>query len=138
MLLINYKLVSNFKEKANHFNCFFASHCTPLDNNSKIPETQSFITDNKLSSLQFEDNDVIKIKRALNICKPHGQDDIFIRMLKSCDVAAVKPLSVIFRNGINQSMFPGIWKKWSICPIHKKGDKQVINNYKSVSLLPIG
>ena len=59
-------------------------------------------------------------------------------MLKSCDVAAVKPLSVVFRNGINQSMFPDIWKKWSICPIHKKGDKQVINNYKSVSLLPIG
>ena len=40
-LLINNKLVSNFKTKANHFNIFFASHCTPLDNNSKIPGNQT-------------------------------------------------------------------------------------------------
>ena len=36
-LLINNKLVSNFKTKANHLNAFFALHCTPFDNNSKIP-----------------------------------------------------------------------------------------------------
>ena len=28
-LLINNKLVSNFKTKANHFNIFFVFHCTP-------------------------------------------------------------------------------------------------------------
>ena len=36
-----------------------------------------------------------------------------------------------------QSMFPDIWEKLNICPIHKKGDKQTINNYMPVSLLPI-
>ena len=36
-----------------------------------------------------------------------------------------------------QSMFPDIWQKSRICPIHKKGDKQTINNYMPVSLLPI-
>ena len=136
-LLINNKLVSNFKEKADHFNCFFASHCTPLDNNSKITETQTFLPDNKLSSIQFEDNDIIKIIRSLNFCKAHGHDDISIRMLKLCDVAAVKPLSIIFRNCVNQSTFPDVWKKSNICPIHKKGDKRVINNYRPVSLQPI-
>ena len=34
-------------------------------------------------------------------------------------------------------MFPDIWKRSNICPIHKKGDKQIINNYRPVSLLPI-
>ena len=33
--------------------------------------------------------------------------------------------------------FQYMWKKSSICPIHKNGDKQVINNYRLVSLLPI-
>ena len=136
-LLINNYLVSNFKEKANHFNCFFASHCTPLDNNSKIPESQTFIADNKLSLVQFEDNNIIKIIRSLNICKAHEHDVISIRMLKLCDLAAVKSLSIIFRNCINQSMFPDIWKKSNICPIHKKGDKKVVSNYRPVSLLPI-
>ena len=33
--------------------------------------------------------------------------------------------------------FPNIWKKSNVVPIHKKGDKQLINNYRPVSLLPI-
>ena len=49
----------------------------------------------------------------------------------------IKPLSIIFRNCINNSTFPDLWKKSNICPIHKKGDKQTINNYRPVSLLPI-
>ena len=58
-------------------------------------------------------------------------------MLKLCDLAVVKPLSIIFRNCVDQNMFPDTWKKVNICPIYKKDDKQVINNYRPVSLLPI-
>ena len=118
LLLINNKLVSNFKTKGNHFNASFASHCTPLDNNSKIPGNQFYVTDNKLSSLQFEDS-------------------VIIRMLQICDSAIIKPLTIISRNCICQSTFPDMWKKSNICPIHKKGDKQVINYYRPFSLLPI-
>ena len=31
-LLIGNKLVGDFREKANHFNKYFASACTPIDN----------------------------------------------------------------------------------------------------------
>ena len=120
------KFISNLKEEINNFNCSFASHCTPLDNNSKIPETQTFTTYKKLSSVQFEDNDIIKIITSLNICKAHRHDDISIRMLKLCDLAIVKPLSIIFRNCVNQSTFPDIWKKSNIWLIHMKDDKQSI------------
>ena len=34
-------------------------------------------------------------------------------------------------------MFPDIWKRLKICPIHKKCDKKIVNNYRPVSLLPI-
>ena len=33
-ILISNKHVSHFQEKANHFNAFFASQCTPVSNNS--------------------------------------------------------------------------------------------------------
>ena len=46
-LSINNKLISDFKMKANHFNSFFASRCTMLDNNSTIPEIQTYLTDSK-------------------------------------------------------------------------------------------
>ena len=58
-------------------------------------------------------------------------------MLKICDSAIVEPLTIIFNNCINQSMFPDIWKNSNIYHIHKKGDKQTINNYQPVSLLPV-
>ena len=130
-LLVNNELISDFKMKEKHFSSFFASHCTPLDNKSKVPGRQTYITDRKLSSLQFEDNDVIKI----NANKAHGHDDISIRMLRN--LAIIKPLSIRFRNCINHSAFPDSWKKSNICTILKKGGKQVINNYRPVSLLPI-
>ena len=135
--MINNEIISDFKMIANYFNSFFASHCTSLNNNSKVPESQTYITDSKLCSFQFEDEDIIKIIRSLDINKAHGYDDISIMMLKISDLAIIKPISIILRNCINNSTFPDLWKKSNICPIHKKGDKQTINNYGPVSLLPI-
>ena len=126
----------DFEAKANHFNNSFVSQCTPLHNNSKIPGNQTYTTNTKLSLIKFQNKNIITIIRSLNEDKAHGHDNISIRMVKICDISIVEPLSIIFNNCINQSMFPNIWKKSNISPIHKKGDKQIINNYRPVSLFP--
>ena len=79
----------------------------------------------------------MKIIKSLNVNKAHGHDDISIRMIKLCGQSIVKPLSIIFKNCIDNGIFPDIWKKSNIIPVHKKGDKQIIDNYRPVSLLPI-
>ena len=61
--LINNKLISDFEVKANYFNDFFKSQCTPLNNNRKIPETRSYVTNTKQSSIKFEGKDINKIIR---------------------------------------------------------------------------
>ena len=48
-----------------------------------------------------------------------------------------KPLSIIFRNSLKDGYFPTAWKKVNVFPIHKKGNKQILSNYRRVSLLPI-
>ena len=58
-------------------------------------------------------------------------------MLKISDTAIAEPLSIVFNNCTNQSMFSDIWKKLNICPIHRKDDKGIINSYRSVLLLTI-
>ena len=50
-ILVNNKLISNFKEKANHFNAFFASQFTPVSNDSSLPGTNNYVCNVSLSSI---------------------------------------------------------------------------------------
>ena len=136
-LLINNKLESDFKIKANYFNSFFASKCTPLINNSTIPNSLNYVSSARLSSFCVNEEVILKIINALNINKAHGHDDISIRMIKLCGKSIVKPLSMIFNNCIDTGTFPDIWKRSNIIPVHKKGDKQIVDNYRPVSLSSI-
>ena len=88
-------------------------------------------------SFQFNDQNILKIKRVLHINKVHDCEDILICTIKICDQSIVKSLSIIYQNCLNTGTFPDIWKKSDIFPVHKKGDKQVVNNYRLVSLLLI-
>ena len=119
-LLIGGKLVSDFKEKANRCNEFFSHQCAPLNNGSECPSQPIFVTNERLSSIVFDDHDIIKIIRALNINESHGHDDISIRMINICDSVLVKPLSIIFNSFVRTGTFPYIWKKSNVIPIHKK------------------
>ena len=75
--------------------------------------------------------------RALNTNKARGHDEISMRMIKICDEALVKPLSLICKNCINTAIFQNIWKKSNIALVYKKGDKQIVDNYRPIPLLPI-
>ena len=37
---------------------------------------------------------------------------------------------------MNSCIYPSTWKKANVIPVHKQGDKQYVNNYRPVSLLP--
>ena len=69
--------------------------------------------------------------------KAHGHDKISICMIKICSTSISKPLRLIFNHCIDNGIYPCEWKKANVVPIHKKGDKQTLKNYRPVSLLPI-
>ena len=136
-LLIDDKFVNDTKTKADIFNIFFAQQCTPLKNDSKFPSNQIYLTQSKLVSLDFNEDEVLKIIRSLNIHKAHGYDDISIRMIKICDKSLLKPLIILFKNSAKSSHYPDIWKRSNIIPVHKKNDKRLVKNYRPISFLPI-
>ena len=47
------------------------------------------------------------------------------------------PLKIIFENILETGIFPDQWKEANVTPVHKKNDKQIISNYRPISLLPI-
>ena len=88
------------------------------------------------SLCSFNEKVVLKIINDLNINKAHGHYDRLCRTIKLCSKSVVKPLS-IFKNCIDTGTFPDIWKRSNVILVHKKEDKQIVNNYRPVSLLPI-
>ena len=74
----------------------------------------------KTLSINFNIVDILKTIKSLNVNEAQGHNDISIRMIKLCSQSIVKPLSVIFKNCIDNGIFPDIWKKSNIIPVHKK------------------
>ena len=55
-IIVNDKLISDYQEKASHFNKFFASQCAPIGNDSQIPDSVVFNTEARFSSITCDDN----------------------------------------------------------------------------------
>ena len=58
----DYKYITDFKQKAEMVNSHFSKQCSPLINNSRIPSECSRKSNESLSSIRFEINDIEKIK----------------------------------------------------------------------------
>ena len=43
---------------------------------------------------------------------------------------------IIFEYILETGIFPDQWKEANVTPVHKKNDKQIISNYRPISLLP--
>ena len=95
------------------------------------------LTEHTLTSCDFSETDILRIINNQDSNKAHGHDMISIRMLKLCGEAICRPLNIIFKTCLNTGKFPSEWKKGNVVPIYKKDDKQNVNNYCPVSLLPI-
>ena len=79
-------------------------------NNTSFLPSSLDLEEARLKSINFSDNDILKIIRSLDINKAHGHDDISVRMVKICDDAIKKPLSIMYKNCIKTGIYPNTWK----------------------------
>ena len=91
----------------------------------------------KIDNVIFTEHDILSIIRSLNSNKAHGWDDISIRMVKICDESIAYPLKIIFETSLKCGIFPDKWKKANVVPVHKKESKNILKNYRPISLLPV-
>ena len=135
-LLVQGKFITNCKEKASLFNVFFSSQCTPFENNSELPNLR-FLTPSRISTFEVTLNEINDIISGLNVRKAHGPDLISVNMVQLCGQHLCVPLKIIFENILDTGIFPDQWKEANVTPVHKKNDKQIISNYRPISLLPV-
>ena len=58
-------------------------------------------------------------------------------MIHMCGDSIIVPLKLLFETAIRTGCFPDFWKKRNIIPVHKKENKNLVKNYRPISLLPI-
>ena len=82
-------------------------------------------------------SDIVKIISRLDPNNAQGHDMLSIQIIKLCGNSICKHLSIIIKDCLSEAKFPHEWKKDNVVPVHKKGTKQSLENYRPMSLLPI-
>lgn len=88
------------------------------------------------SSVFLQCENILKSLESIDTSKGSGPDDISPLFLKECSDGLVTPLYNIFNKSLSSATFPNRWKTSYVKPIHKKGSRNVVTNYRGVAILP--
>ena len=69
--------------------------------------------------------------------KSCGFDELSSELLKMGSEVLSKPLTTIINKSIEEGRFPEEWKIAKVFPLHKKGDRTDVSNYRPVALLVV-
>ena len=84
--------------------------------------------------IEFCHRKIRKLLSKINSNKACGPDAIHGKILKNCAVSLAYPLFLLFRISYNTGCIPREWKLAHVVPVHKKGPKENIENYRPISL----
>ena len=105
-LFLKNRFVTDFKEKVELFNSFFAKQCSLITNDSELPTSLTFYTNNRLSTVSFSHEDLGKIIENLNPNKAHGHNNISMCILKIFGSIIYRPSEIAFKEALSTVLFP--------------------------------
>lgn len=88
-----------------------------------------------LSSINVTEDVVMNFLKTLDKSKGAGCDGIPPVLLSSCAESLASPITILFRRSLKECIFPDLWKIAHIIPVHKKGSRSAIENYRPISIL---
>ena len=83
------------------------------------------------------EREVSNVIRKMKKKTSHGLDGISSELIKLSGETLVAPLKYIINSSILSGKFPSAWKRACVTPLHKKGDKFHLENFRPVALLSI-
>ena len=126
---------SNGEGICNLFASFFGSAYTNLDLPNLNPIIPNVI--DSFSSIIIEDSDILKFISEIKDNGSPGPDGIHPFFIKNCSSQLIQPLKYLFNKSISSGCFPNKFKESYILPIHKSGTKNMISNYRPITILTL-
>ena len=131
------------EQMSNTFNNFFAnigkelSTAVPVlhDDNMFTPSVTS--CERKFEIQKVSESDILTEIKRLKNKNSMGLDGISAKILKLSAEEITPSLTYLVNRSILENKVPTQWKRAKIVPLHKKGDKELPDNYRPISLLPV-
>lgn len=121
------------------FSAYFRSTFLEVDLNSSsfsVPLVHDVSTAPcDLSGIEVTTTQVFTLLKGLDRNKSAGPDTLPALLLINCAQELSIPVAILFRRSLNEGIMPNIWKSAFITPIHKKGSKTDVENYRPISKL---
>lgn len=119
------------------FSDYFNSVFTKDDNDITYPSINILPCNYPMQDIIITENLVSEHIKKLDVNKSEGSDGINARILYELHDVILTPLTMIFNNSLKLESVPKNWKKAHVAPIHKKGNRKLVSNYRPVSLTSI-
>ena len=129
-------LAHTAQDKADLLAKYFAGKMRVPDPH-KTPPTLPQIIKEKLEIVQTSEVEVKVFLSEVDVKKAVGPDNISPRLLRQCADELARPLTSLYNLCLRTSTWPTAWKTSNVVPVHKKGGKCELKNYRPVSLLPV-
>ena len=132
------------KAIANEFGQYFAYLGRKYHN--KIPQAKKEITeylraiDPEKNSIYFDPTTELEIDKIISNLQSknsHGHDGLTNKLIKDLKPALIKPLGFLFNLSLATGNFPEIYKKSDVVPLYKSKCRELVSNYRPISLLPV-
>ena len=137
-MLIKVKLTNSIKTEdwVNHFRDVFQSNEAASKEHIQVDVTLSVDMEHELNR-DISEEEVNAALHKLKTGKASGIDGISAEMLRNGTSEVNNFLFKLFSTIFNKGIYPQVWAKAIIIPIHKKGDPENVDNYRGVSSISI-
>ena len=88
-----------------------------------------------MSLTSFSEIEVLKSLKKIKPKLTKGPDNIPAFIVKDCAAVFAGPLTTIFNLSLKTRTFPDVWKYSRLCPVFKKDNKSIAENYRPITII---